>query len=104
VIGSDTFQHFLHFCAQVRAVFCVGICERRVYDFPSHTPRSVRAFVKLRQFALVHHELAAKLEQLESKVTGHDDAIRQLVAAIRALTTSPADPPRRKIGFGRSGE
>jgi hypothetical protein len=49
----------------------------------------VRAFVKLRQFALAHEELAAKLEQLEKKVTGHDDAIRQLVAAIRQLTTPP---------------
>jgi hypothetical protein len=60
----------------------------------------VRAFVKLRQLAMAHKELAAKLEQLEKKVAGHDDAIRQLVAAIRQLMTPPqpsAKPGR--IGF-----
>ena len=43
----------------------------------------VRAFVKLRPFVWAHKELAAKLDQLEKKVGGHDDAIRQLVDAIR---------------------
>jgi hypothetical protein len=60
----------------------------------------VRAFVKLRQLALAHKELAAKLDQLEKKVVGHDDAIRQLVVAIRQLMTPPAPSPRRsRIGF-----
>jgi hypothetical protein len=59
----------------------------------------VRAFVKLREFARTHKELAAKLDQLENKVAGHDDAIRQLVAAIRQLMTPPPGPKRRKIGF-----
>jgi hypothetical protein len=65
----------------------------------------VRAFVKLREFALAHKELAAKLDQLEEQVSGHDDAIRQLVAAIRELM-NPPEPPvkRRKIGFGRENE
>jgi hypothetical protein len=64
----------------------------------------VRAFVKLRQFALAHKELAAKLEQLERKVSGHDDAIRQLVTAIRQLMAPPPEPKRRKIGFHRDVE
>jgi ORF6N domain len=60
----------------------------------------VRAFVKLRQLALSHKELAAKLDQLEKKVVGHDDAIRQLVAAIRQLMTPPAPAPKPgRIGF-----
>jgi hypothetical protein len=63
----------------------------------------VRAFVKLRQLALAHKELAAKLEELERKVGGHDDAIRQLVAAIRQLMPPPAEP-KGKIGFGREHE
>ena len=43
----------------------------------------VRAFVKLREFALAHKELGAKLDQLERRVSGHDESIRQLVTAIR---------------------
>ncbi len=60
----------------------------------------VRAFVKLRQFVLAHKELAGKLAQLEKKVLGHDDAIRQLVVAIRQLMAPPAAPARSgRIGF-----
>jgi hypothetical protein len=64
----------------------------------------VRAFVKLRQLALAHKDLAAKLAELERKVVGHDDAIRQLVAAIRQLMAPPVDNPKRRIGFGRDVE
>ena len=45
----------------------------------------VRAFVKLRQWMASHKQLADKLDELERKVTGHDEAIRQLVAAMRQL-------------------
>ncbi len=58
----------------------------------------VRAFVKLRQLVLSHKELAGKLDQLERKFAGHDDTIRQLVAAIRQLMATP-DPPVRPMGF-----
>jgi ORF6N domain len=60
----------------------------------------VRAFVKLRQFVLAHKELAGKLDQLEKKVVGNDDAIRQLVTAIRQLMTPPGPKPKPgRIGF-----
>jgi len=58
----------------------------------------VRAFVKLRQLVLSNKELAHKLDQLERKVSGHDDTIRQLVAAIRQLM-APPDPPKKEMGF-----
>ena len=62
----------------------------------------VRAFVKLRQLALGHKELAAKLAELDRKVGGHDHAIRELIAAIRQLTAPPAeDKPRQRYGFAR---
>jgi hypothetical protein len=65
----------------------------------------VRAFVKLRQLALSHKELATKLDQLERKVAGHDDAIRQLVAAIRQLMNPPAATPKSgRIGFRHPDE
>ena len=58
----------------------------------------VRAFVKLRQLVLTHKDLAGKLDQLERKVSGHDDTIRQLVAAIHQLM-APPDPPAQPMGF-----
>ena len=58
----------------------------------------VRAFVKLRQLVLAHKDLAGKLDQLERKVGSHDEAIKQLVAAIRQLMASP-DPPKKEMGF-----
>jgi hypothetical protein len=93
--------------------------RRRPYAFTEHgaimaatvlnSPRAVqvsvyvvRVFLKLRQLALSHKELAAKLLELERRVTGHDDSIQQLVAAIRQLMAPPAaDKPKRHIGFGR---
>ena len=58
----------------------------------------VRAFVKLRQLVLAHKDLAGKLDQLERKVGSHDEAIKQLVAAIRQLM-APPDPPKNQMGF-----
>ena len=58
----------------------------------------VRAFVQLREFLAAHRELAAKLDELERKLSTHDQAIAGLIDAIRQLT---ATPPRksRPIGF-----
>ena len=65
----------------------------------------VRAFVKLRELALTHKELTQKLNELEKKVGSHDDAIRQLISAIRQLMTPPAEPkPKRRIGFKATGQ
>jgi hypothetical protein len=72
-----------------------------------NTPRAVdvsvfvvRAFIKLREWALAHKELAPKLSELERKVSGHDETIRQLVVAIRQLMAPPvSDKPKRRIGF-----
>jgi hypothetical protein len=58
----------------------------------------MRAFVKLRDLAGSHKELAAKLQQLERKVGGHDTQIRSLFEAIRQLMEPPATRSRR-IGF-----
>jgi hypothetical protein len=59
----------------------------------------VRAFVKLRNWMATHSELAAKLAELDRKVAGHDETIRQLVAAIRQLMAPPPEKPKRRIGF-----
>lgn len=62
----------------------------------------VRAFVRFREALAAHHELAARLTQLEDrlakKLAGHDQAIEEFLSALRELT-SPPSPPRRPIGF-----
>jgi hypothetical protein len=58
----------------------------------------VRAFVRLRDFARGHVELAAKLRRLERRVAGHDHDLAGIIKAIRQLMTPPA-APRKRIGF-----
>jgi hypothetical protein len=45
----------------------------------------VRAFVRLREFARGHAEIADRLDALERKVTGHDQDLRKMFDALRAL-------------------
>jgi hypothetical protein len=60
----------------------------------------VQAFVKLRQFAVDHKEILKKLADLERKLGDHDQAIQQIVVALKHLMTPPADAkPKRRIGF-----
>ena len=58
----------------------------------------VRAFVQLREMLSTHQELAAKLEELDRKVSSHDQAIARLIDAIRQLMTPPSQK-KRGIGF-----
>ncbi len=59
----------------------------------------VRAFVKLRELAVAHKEIGHKLDQLERKVAGHDQAIAGLINAIRGLMVPPQPKKKRPIGF-----
>ncbi len=69
----------------------------------------VRAFVRLRQAASLHEDLAKRLAEIEEKTErlelSHDMfsrntriQLRQLFEAVRALT-APPEPPKRPIGF-----
>lgn len=58
----------------------------------------VRAFVRLREWAAPHRELAAKLDALEQRVSGHDDDLDNILATLRRLIAPPG-APRRAIGF-----
>jgi hypothetical protein len=58
----------------------------------------MRAFVKLRQILFHHKELAYKLEELERKISKHDEDIQNIFEAIRQLM-APPEKPRRRIGF-----
>ena len=69
----------------------------------------VRAFVRMRELAAVHADLAKRLSELEQKAEGlaltHDTfsrntrvQLKQLIEAVNQLM-APPDPPKRPIGF-----
>jgi len=64
----------------------------------------VRAFVRLREVIASHKELARKLDQLERKLTTHDEQILMLIHAIRQLATPPKPEKSRRIGFASRDE
>jgi hypothetical protein len=59
----------------------------------------IRAFVRLRQSLAAHGEVAAKLEELEQRVIGHDEDIRSLVVAIKQLMSLPRERTKGRLGF-----
>jgi hypothetical protein len=61
--------------------------------------RVVRAFVLMREQLAAHKELAQKLSELETRVSGHDAAITNLFEAIRQLVEPPLPENQREIGF-----
>lgn len=58
----------------------------------------VRAFLQLRDLAASRREFAAKLAELERRVTNHDDELKTIVTALRKLIAPPIRQ-RRSIGF-----
>lgn len=63
----------------------------------------IRIFTKLREMIITHKDILLKLEQLENKVTGHDENIQMIFQALKQLLNQPQEPMRR-IGFRRNGE
>ena len=59
----------------------------------------VRAFVQLRQVIAGHKELENKIEQLERKLTQHDQQIVSIIQAIKKLASPTPVPKKRRIGF-----
>lgn len=58
----------------------------------------MRTFVRLREMLGSNKALAARFDELERKLAGHDHAIASILEAIRSLMAAPS-PPRRPIGF-----
>ena len=58
----------------------------------------MRAFVRLRETLGAPRELARALVELEHKYAEHDEQIKEIFDAIRALTQPPKST-RRRIGF-----
>jgi hypothetical protein len=60
----------------------------------------VRAFVRLREMALTNEKLSRKVDQLEKRVSDHDEILIEMVREIRILIDTPKPKGKRKsIGF-----
>jgi hypothetical protein len=59
----------------------------------------VRASVRLRELVAADRELAILLDELERRVSHHDEEITSIIRAIRELATPPEPRPGRRIGF-----
>jgi hypothetical protein len=64
----------------------------------------VRAFVQLREMLSSNKKLAHKLNELERKLATHDQAITELIEAIRRLMTPSETKKKRPIGFAPWGD
>ena len=65
--------------------------------------RIMMIFIKMREMLHTHKALLEKLEQLEKKVTGHDDSIKLIFQSLRRFLQNQ-NPPRRRIGFRRESD
>jgi ORF6N domain len=59
----------------------------------------MRALVRLRELIASNKALAAKLDQLERKLSTHDQAITEIMHAIRELMRPSEPAKKRPIGF-----
>ncbi|UCF95657.1 MAG: ORF6N domain-containing protein [Desulfobacterales bacterium] len=60
----------------------------------------VRTFIRLREMALTNEKLARKADQLERRVSAHDEILNELLQEIRKLIESPKPKSKRQsIGF-----
>ena len=62
----------------------------------------MRAFVRLRGLLTANRELARKSNELERRLSSHDQAISGILDAIRQLMTPPESTKKRRIGFVQS--
>jgi hypothetical protein len=60
----------------------------------------VRTYVRLREMALTNEKLARKVDQLEKRVSDHDEILIELVQEIHNLIEAPKPKSNREsIGF-----
>ena len=58
----------------------------------------IRVFTKMKEMLLTNKDILLKLEQLENKVSGHDENIQMIFEALKQLLNHPQEP-RKRIGF-----
>ena len=60
----------------------------------------MRVYTKLRETLITNKDILLKLEQLEGKVSKHDEEIRLIFSYLKKML-NPANEPRKKIGYKR---
>ncbi|MCC6541387.1 MAG: ORF6N domain-containing protein [Flavobacteriales bacterium] len=63
----------------------------------------IRVFTRMREMLLAHHEVLQKLEELEGRLSTHDEEIQAIFDHLTALV-SPAERQGRPIGFKPTGQ
>lgn len=58
----------------------------------------VRIFTRMREMLLTNKDILLKLEQLENRVSSHDENIKMIFEALKQLLNPPQEP-RKRIGF-----
>ena len=66
----------------------------------------VRAFVRLRELHASNESFRRKLDEIERKLSDHDEKIAIAFDAIRHLMDEPEtdDPPRQRVGHDSEGK
>lgn len=59
----------------------------------------MRAFVKMRSFALTYEQIVDKLKDIDTKITEHDEVLNKVMNALSELIKDTKDNETRKIGF-----
>lgn len=65
----------------------------------------VRAFVRLRKVLAANKDLAERMEKVEKRLEGHDEALGEHAAALRSVfddiraLMGPPEGPKKRIGF-----
>ena len=59
----------------------------------------IRAFVRLRELALNNEKLAMKVEQLENRVSDHDEILLDLIEEIKKIIDTPKPIKKNVVGF-----
>ncbi len=57
----------------------------------------VRIFTQIREIALTHKDVLLKVNQIEKKITEHDDELKMLFDAVKGLL---AQPKKRRVKIG----
>jgi phage regulator Rha-like protein len=58
----------------------------------------MRAFIRLREYLIHHKQIAAKFEELEGRLSKHDNKIQSIIQAIQQLL-DPSKKRAKRIGF-----
>lgn len=59
----------------------------------------MRAFVKMRHFALTYEDIVYKLNNLDTKVSDHDEVLQKVISALSDLIYDTKENETKKIGF-----